>query len=262
MSQPAAPFTSARLTADAVSPTVISARPDRRWVPETSFGHWFLGTKVWARYVVEAALADFVRLLPASHRRARRILDAGCGPGVSLPLLDRHFQPEWIIGLDIDPREMPRARRQAAGCTARVEIRHGDAARIDLPDAAVDLVLCHQLIHHVVDQTAILRELHRVLAPGGAILLAESCRDFIQSAPVRLLFRHPARVQKTAAEYQTLVRAAGFEFGPAQVLTSTPFWSLPDWGLRQKLGWRRPADAEPTELTLVAFKPAAAPRPL
>lgn len=230
--------------------------PSYRWVPETRFGHWFLGTRVWERYVVTQAIGDLAQLLPPERRRARRILDAGCGPGVSLPLLDRHFQPEYLLGLDIDPKEVRRAQGPARRCAARTEVRRGDATRLDLPDASFDLVLCHQLLHHVVAQEVVLGELRRVLAPGGTLLVSESCRDFIHSVPVRLLFRHPRAVQKTAAEYQRLVRSCGFELDQGRVATSTPFWSLPDWGLRYKLGRSRPANAEPTEVILAAYKPA------
>ena len=238
-----------------------SAPPDRlRWVPETRFGHWFLGTKVWTRYVVEVALTELAHLLPEAARRPRRILDAGSGPGVSLPILDRLFQPEAILAVDIDPLEVARSQSQAARCGCRVDVERGDVARLNLPDGSYDMILCHQTLHHVVRQEVVLRELHRVLAPGGALLLAESCRDFIHSTPVRLLFRHPNEVQKTAAEYQELVRATGFTFGPEHVVASTPFWSLPDWGFTTKLGWRRRASAEPTEICLVAFKPVAGGR--
>ncbi len=233
-----------------------TSAPDRlRWVPETRFGRWFLGTNVWSRYVVEVALNDMFALLPPEARHPRRIVDAGSGPGVSLPILDRLFSPESIIGMDINPQEVVRSRDQAKNCRCPVAVRLGDATALDLPDDSVDMVLCHQLLHHVVQQEKVLRELYRVLAPGGVLLVAESCRDFIHSAPVRLLFRHPNEVQRTAAEYQQLVRAAGFTFGPEHVVTSTPFWSLTDWGLRYKLGWPRPTHAEPTEVTLVAFKP-------
>ena len=199
-----------------------SAAPERlRWVPETKFGHWFLGTNIWTRYVVEVALHELAGLLPAGARPPRRILDAGCGPGVSLPLLDRHFRPELIIALDIDPSEIERSRRQVPHCACQVELRRGDVAHLDLTDHSIDMVLCHQTLHHVVRQEAVLRELYRVLAPGGTLLLAESCRDFIRSAPVRLLFRHPNEVQKTAAGYQQLVRQVGFRFGPEHVVTTS-----------------------------------------
>lgn len=242
---------------DAILPLarVQPAAAAPRWVPETRFGHWFLGTRVWSRYVVEVALKELTGLLPRDRPRPRRILDAGCGPGVSLPLLDRYFQPDLILALDINPLEVARSQRQATLCRCPVKVGRGDVAQLDLADGSLDLVLCHQTLHHVVPQERVLREFHRVLAPGGVLLLAESCRDFIHSTPVRLLFRHPNEVQRSAAEYQQLVRAAGFDLHPDHVTTSTPFWTQPDWGLLAKWGWRRPPAGEPTEITLVAFKP-------
>lgn len=254
----ASPSSSQPVRAVCLEPPATRREPDpRRWVPETRFGHWFLGTKVWTRYVVEVALAECVRLLPAAAQRPRHILDAGSGPGVALPLLDRHFRPALITALDIDPAEVRRSQAQAQHCSCRVEVRAGDAAHLPLADQSVDMVLCHQTLHHVVKQAEILREFYRVLAPGGTLLLAESCRAFIHSLPVHLLFRHPDEVQRSAGEYQQLVRDAGFEFGPEHVTTSTPFWTLLDWGLTRRLGWRRPRpEDQPTEVILVAFKPA------
>lgn len=232
-------------------------RPDRsRWVPETRFGFWFLGTNVWSRYVVEVALNDLARLMPAGARKPRVLLDAGCGPGVSLPLLDRYFQPERIIGLDIDPKEVRRSSARAAQCRCAAEVRLGDVTRLDLADNSVDMVLCHQLLHHLVRQEQALREFFRVLAPGGALLVAESCREFILTAPVRLLFRHPNEKQQSPEGYQRLVRAAGFDLDAQSVKSSTPFWSQTDWGFTRKLGWRRASD-EDTEVVIAAIKPAA-----
>lgn len=230
--------------------------PERlRWVPETKFGHWFLGTNVWTRYVVEVALAELAELLPTGARKPMRVLDVGCGPGVSLPMLEKHFAPEEIIGLDIDPAEIRRAQRQAERCRCRVQIWRGDAKAINLPDGSVDLVLCHQLLHHVVDQEAVLKELYRVLAPGGGVLVSESCREFIMTAPVRLLFRHPNGVQKSADEYVELVRAAGFVIEAGGVKKSRPFWSQPDGGLGERIGWREKGEGEPTEVSIAGLKP-------
>lgn len=225
------------------------------WVKETRFGHWFLGTNVWARYVVEVALRELARLVPPDARRPARILDAGSGPGVSIVLLDQLFSPDSILAIDIDPKEVKRSTLRAEACRCPVEVRAGDVARIDLPDGSVDMVLCHQLLHHLVPQRVALDEMHRVLAPGGALLVAESCREFIRSTPVRLLFRHPNETQRTADEYQQLVRDAGFELRDECVSTSTPFWSLPDWGLARRLGLSRANGGEPTEVAMVALKP-------
>ena len=103
-----------------------------RWVPETRFGHWFLGTRVWSRFVVEVALKELAGLMPRGRPRPRRILDAGCGPGVSLPLLDRCFPPDLIIARDIDPQEINRSRRPASLCTCPVELQRGDVTQLTL----------------------------------------------------------------------------------------------------------------------------------
>lgn len=194
-------------------------------------------------------------LLPAGMRPVRRVLDAGSGPGASLVLLDEIFHPEEIIAIEADPHEVERSTRTARRCRCRVAVRHGDAATTGLEDGSVDLVLCHQTLHHVTKQEETLAEFHRVLAPGGTLLLAESCRNFILSSSVQWLFRHPNHVQKTAAEYQELVRRAGFVFGQENVATSIPYWSRPDWGLMRKLGWRSAKPEEPTQVNIAARRP-------
>lgn len=246
----------------AISPELLSATKNSRpWVHETRFGQWFIGTRVWERYVVEVSMRQFVRLLAARGRKPQRVLDAGCGPGVSLPLIEQYFKPEVIVALDIDPGEIERSRVQSRRCTCPVELCQGDVANLDFPNGSFDLILCHQTLHHVVEQKAVLRELHRVLAPEGVLLIAESCRSFILSTPVRVLFRHPDEVQKSAGEYQQLLRDAGFLFTSADVETSRPFWSLLDWGLLERLGWPSKRDAEPTQVAVVAFKPAQTETP-
>lgn len=225
-------------------------------VPETRFGRWFLGTRIWQRYVVEAAVEQFLRLLPSGMRSPETILDAGCGAGVSLPVLDQAFGPRQIVAVDVNSREIERCRERVRACACSVKLAVADAASLEHEDSSFDIVFCHQTLHHTLKQSAVLREFHRVLAPGGWLLLAESCRAFISSTPVRMLFRHPEESQKSAAEYQQMVREAGFAFGQGQVLTATPFWSLPAWGLFEGLRSRSSDDTEPALVTLVARKSA------
>ena len=104
----------------------------------------------------------------------------------------------------------------------------------------MDLVVCHQLLHHCTDPARVLAELGRVLAPGGWLLVAESCRAFLGWWPVRVLFRHPPREQQTAEQYAALVEAAGFRIGAGGVMTPAPWWSVPDLGLRERFGLRAP----------------------
>jgi SAM-dependent methyltransferase len=224
------------------------------WVSETAFGKWFLSTGTWFRYVLAQAVADLDRLAAGTlPQPPHRLMDVGCGQGAAFSLLQAHFQPSEILAVDVDARLLGRARSAAAASNMPVTVLQANAAQLPLPDAHVDVVFCHQLIHHVAQQEAVLRELHRVLAPGGVLLMSESCKVFIDSWPVRWFFRHPPGVQKTAEGYMELVRAAGFTFDATRVQTYTPWWSLPDLGISRRLGLSK-APAVPSEVLIVATK--------
>lgn len=238
---------------------VSLVHPDSRmtraptWTPDTRFGGWFQRSPIWKQYVVEIALDEFVRLLGDRPQNFATVLDAGCGAGQTFEGVVRRFAPQRIVAIDIDPAMIPHAKGAAAAQSAcSIDVQQGDLADLALPDASFDLVLCHQALHHAEDQGAVLRSLFRVLRPGGTLLLAESCRSFTRSWAVRALFRHRADTQRTAGAYLDLVRAAGFVVAPEDVATPSPFWSRPDFGLREWLGHPRVGAAEPAELQLVA----------
>jgi ubiquinone/menaquinone biosynthesis C-methylase UbiE len=150
------------------------------------------------------------------------------------------------------------AAREAAAAGVRAEFLHGSASQIALPDDSVDLLFCHQTFHHLVEQEAAIAEFFRVLKPGGVMLFAESTRRYIHSWIIRLLFRHPMEVQKTADEYLALVRSAGFEVGPSAVSYPFLWWSREDLGLAERcLGIRPPppGQREETLINLAAVKP-------
>jgi SAM-dependent methyltransferase len=168
-------------------------------------------------------------------------------------LLAKHFKPREIVAVDVDPVMVETATLAAKDCPVAVTVKQSSVSSLELPDASVDVVFCHQLIHHVADQRRVLGELHRVLAPGGYLLLGESCESFIHIWSVRWFFRHPPGVQHPAEGYVQLVRDAGFVVEERDVRTSTPWWSLPDLGLARKYGLQKKVPA-PTELLLVARK--------
>jgi len=231
----------------AAAGAVVRGRARERWVRETAFGTWFIATKVWRHQVIRAALLDLQRLLPPRPRYPV-VLDLGCGAGRALRLLDILFRPDHAIGIDIDRVQLGHAVPEARRCRCEVSLRVGTAGDLPVPDRSVDMVFCHQTFHHLSDHDAAIRELYRVLRPAGTLLFAESCRRYIRSVPIRLLFRHPMQVQKSAGEYLALLRGAGFEIRPEAVATPYPWWSRPDLGILEWLG--RPVHA-PREPTLV-----------
>ena len=223
------------------------------WVSETRFGKWFQGTNVWYRYVLTGAVQDLRDLAGPALPPIDRLLDIGCGQGRAFELLAQQFAPREIVAVDIDPAMIPGALRASRSCSVPVSVKRGTVERLDLEDASVDAVFCHQLIHHCPDQPRALSELNRVLKPGGLLLLGESCESFINTWSVRWFFRHPPGVQHPAEGYVQLVRGAGFLLDERSIRTSTPFWSLWDYGLGRRLGLTR-STPPPTELLLVARK--------
>jgi ubiquinone/menaquinone biosynthesis C-methylase UbiE len=225
------------------------------YIEETAFGNWFLRTKTWKFSVVRSALDDLSRMLPADMGRYPKVIDIGCGFGHSFAELSRRFAPDLIVGMDADPDMQAHARAAAEACATQVRLHRANAAHIDLPSDEFDLVLCHQTYHHIVEQEAAMAEFFRILKPGGFLLFAESTRRFIHSLPIKLLFRHPMDVQRTAEEYLAMIRAAGFELSPERVSMPYLWWSRPDLGLLELLGLPVARQREETLVNAVARKP-------
>jgi SAM-dependent methyltransferase len=107
------------------------------------------------------AIAKIDRLVQGK----RRLLDVGCGDGT----IGGAIHASSVIGIDISPRCAKLARRR--GVRALV----ADAGRgLPFPDGYFDTVYCIDVLHHLgPDWQPILRELVRVLAPGGALAIVE-----------------------------------------------------------------------------------------
>jgi ubiquinone/menaquinone biosynthesis C-methylase UbiE len=237
-----------------------TAKPLPDYIPETAFGDWFLQTRTWDVHVLEVALRDLARLDPAPRANDPVVVDVGCGWGGSLHKLNERFRPERLVGFDIAPKMVEAAAQEAAKVRTAsgnaAEVVRASSAALPLPDASVDLLFCHQTFHHLVDQDRAIAEFFRVLRPGGKLLFAESTRRYIHSWIIRLLFRHPMEVQKTAPEYLALVRAAGFSVPDAQVSYPFLWWSREDLGLMERaLRIRPPEVREETLINLVAIRP-------
>jgi ubiquinone/menaquinone biosynthesis C-methylase UbiE len=110
------------------------------------------------------------RMLPRS--RYGRVLEVGCGTGFFLLNLWQAGFVERAHGCDISPGMLEACGRSAARLGCPIDLRTGDAEALPYEDGSFDLVVGHAFLHHLPDPKVAFAEFRRVLAPGGAVLLA------------------------------------------------------------------------------------------
>lgn len=101
--------------------------------------------------------------------KGRRLLDVGCGNGAqTLRMLDRFAE---VVGLDVVPEHL-QVLEQNLPAGAHCRTVSYDGGRMPFPDASFDAVLSIETLEHVEDESQTLREIHRVLEPGGLLILS------------------------------------------------------------------------------------------
>jgi len=102
---------------------------------------------------------------------AQAALDLGCGTGVATRAIARRpgFRGS-VTGIDLSPHFVAVAQRlTAAESIACIEFHVGDSQSLSLPNESFDAVVVHTLVSHVNDPLAVLREVRRILKPGGTV---------------------------------------------------------------------------------------------
>jgi 2-polyprenyl-3-methyl-5-hydroxy-6-metoxy-1,4-benzoquinol methylase len=107
-----------------------------------------------------------------------RLLDVGCGLGNDLSRFARGGA--IVTGVDVSPKaiELSRANFAHRGLTGEFAVMDGES--LEIPDASFDVVYCHTVLHFTPNPVQMIREIHRVLRPGGqAILMTVNSKSWL-----------------------------------------------------------------------------------
>ncbi|KAK7950877.1 uncharacterized protein PG986_006605 [Apiospora aurea] len=167
---------------------------------------------------VRRTVHDSAAFLAPHIKPTARILDIGCGPG-SITADFAALVPEGrVVGVDAVASVLDQARSLARdrGLT-NIEFAAVDANALPYPDAAFDVVYCHQVLQHVQDPVGVLREMRRVAKPGCGFVAAREA-DYGGFA------WHPASpgLARWGELYQSQALASGGEPNAGRVL---PAWA-------------------------------------
>lgn len=103
--------------------------------------------------------------------KGKEVLEVSCGHGGAASYITRTMRPARYVGLDYNPKGIEFCRRKHR--LPGLEFIHGDAENLPFPDASFDAVVNVEAAHLYPDYPRFLREVYRVLRPGGAFLYAD-----------------------------------------------------------------------------------------
>jgi SAM-dependent methyltransferase len=157
------------------------------------------------RYTKEWHIPDAADFAGAS---GLRVLEIGCGLGTDGAQFVK--AGAYYTGIDLTEAaiELARKRFEVSGLTG--ELRVADAENLDFTDGSFDLVYSHGVLHHTPDTARAVREIHRVLKPGGrAIVMLYHRGSYNYRVGIRVLRRAGAGLLKSESGIQIVHRLTG-----------------------------------------------------
>ena len=164
-----------------------------------------------------------------------RALEIGCGRGAGIEIILDQFGAAQVDAFDLDPDMVRRAAERLRARGDRVRLWVGDATEIAAPDEAYDAVFDFGIVHHVPGWRSAVREIARVLKPGGRLYAEVVLAAFLRHPLWRRLLAHPRGDRFDASEFRDALTEAGL-----QVLATRELHDHAAWFVAVKAGPARP----------------------
>ena len=128
---------------------------------------------------------EVARIVAGTPIEGARILDVGCGLGAIDVLLVERFGAAHVTGIDVEAPLVAKAtaRVAAAGLADRVSIRRVSPGPFPFEDAAFDVVFSKDSMIHIPDKRSLYEDIHRVLAPGGWMVVSDWFGNGLEPTP-------------------------------------------------------------------------------
>jgi ubiquinone/menaquinone biosynthesis C-methylase UbiE len=138
-------------------------------------------------------------------------LEIGCGLGRGAVILAERMGFRWVAAFDLEERLVHRANRWLPHRVAdRISFFAGDAQDLPFRDEKFDAVVNFGIIHHVLDWRRCIREIARVIRPGGMFYFEEIYPPLYANFLMRHLVRHPTRDRFAGPQFLEALATSGF----------------------------------------------------
>ena len=128
-----------------------------------------------------------VLLSKLAHIPFQRALDLGCGTGEMMKMLLQSDDQRELYGIDLSEKMLSVAEGKLSG---KVQLVLGDSEHLPFVDNFFDVVYCNDSFHHYPAPENVIREVQRVLKPGGTFLIGDCWQPLIGRAIMNFYMRH------------------------------------------------------------------------